>query len=35
MDAVVDRYFPIVNELEADLEAVESQISMKFSTMEY
>ncbi len=26
MDAVVDRYFPIVNELEADLEAVESQI---------
>ncbi|MFY9137538.1 magnesium/cobalt transporter CorA [Zwartia sp.] len=26
MDAVVDRYFPIVNALEADLEAIESRI---------
>jgi len=31
MDAVVDRYFPIVNALEADLEAVESQIFVENS----
>lgn len=31
MDAVVDRYFPIVNALEADLEAIESQIFIENS----